>query len=108
MLLFFASDFKIGLSTLLTDELIALYRYGIEVCAVAGENEQESGLSEKIKIEAIPIFRIDGLDRHEKFKELAISLIDIMVKNKIRVVHVQNNWQLALMAYVKFKLCFKQ
>ena len=107
-LLFFASDFKIGLSTLLTDELIALYRYGIEVCAVAGENEQESGLSEKIKIEAIPIFRIDGLDRHEKFKELAISLIDIMVKNKIRVVHVQNNWQLALMAYVKFKLCFKQ
>lgn len=34
-LLFFASDFKIGLSTLLTDELIALYRYGIEVCAVA-------------------------------------------------------------------------
>lgn len=107
-LLFFASDFKIGLSTLLTDELIALYRYGIEVCAVAGENEQESGLSKKIKIEAIPIFRIDGLDRHEKFKELAISLIDIMVKNKIRVVHVQNNWQLALMAYVKFKLCFKQ
>ena len=107
-LLFFASDFKIGLSTLLADELIALYRYGIEVCAVAGENEQESGLSEKIKIEAIPIFRIDGLDRHEKFKELAISLIDIMVKNKIRVVHVQNNWQLALMAYVKFKLCFKQ
>ncbi len=46
-LLFFASDFKIGLSTLLADELIALYRYGIEVCAVAGENEQESGLSEK-------------------------------------------------------------
>ena len=29
-LLFFASDFKIGLSTLLADELIALYRYGIE------------------------------------------------------------------------------
>ena len=34
--LFFASDFKIGLSTLL-DELLALYRYGIEVCAVAGK-----------------------------------------------------------------------
>ena len=31
-----------------------------------------------------------------------------MVKNKILDVHVQNNWQLALMAYVKFKLCFKQ
>ena len=43
-ILFFASDYKIGLSTLLTDQLLALHRNGINVYPVAGEKNQEKGL----------------------------------------------------------------
>ncbi len=107
-LLFFASDFKIGLSSLLTDELLAFYQYGIDVYAVAGENEQELGLTQKIESEAIPITRIEGLDEHRKFKNLVKSLKEIIVKNKVQVVHVQNNWQLALITYIKYQLLLKQ
>lgn len=107
-LLFFASDFKIGLSALLTDELIAFYQYGIDVYAIAGEKEQEPGLTEKIKLRSIPITRVKGLDCHANFRMLAEAIKEIIVKNKIRIVHVQNNWQLALIAYVKYKLLFKQ
>ena len=107
-LLFFASDFRIGLSALLTDQLIALRQSGIELCAVAGENEQEPGLTEKVRNAQIPITRITGLDGHQDFKRLAQQLHQIILKNKIEVVHVQNNWQLALITYVKFLLLFKQ
>ena len=106
--LFFASDFKIGLSALLTDELIAFYRSGIDIYAVAGEYEQEAGLSEKIRAEKVPISRIQGLDAHADFLRLAEVLSDIILRNDIHIVHVQNNWQLALVSFVKYRLIFKQ
>ena len=106
-LLFFASDFKIGLSALLTDELIAFYQYGIDIVAIAGENEQEPGLTEKVKSENIPFTRIAGLDCHANFRMLAEKIKEIIVENSIHIVHVQNNWQLALVAYIKYKLLFK-
>ena len=106
-LLFFTSDFKIGLSSLLTDELIAFHQSGINVFAVAGEKEQEVGLSERIDIEKIPIFRIEGLDRHANFTNLTKILSDIILKNGIYIIHVQNNWQLALVSYLKYKLYLK-
>lgn len=106
-LLFFASDFKIGLSALLTDELIAFYQYGIDIVAIAGENEQEPGLTEKVKSENIPLTRIAGLDCHANFRALAEKIKDIIVENNIHIVHVQNNWQLALVTYVKYKLLFR-
>lgn len=106
-LLFFASDFKIGLSALLTDELIAFYQYGIDIVAIAGENEQEPGLTEKVKSENIPLTRIVGLDCHANFRILAKAIREIIIKNDIHIVHVQNNWQLILIAYVKYKLLFR-
>ena len=106
-LLFFASDFKIGLSALLTDELIAFYQYGIDIVAIAGENEQELGLTEKVKSENIPFTRIAGLDCHANFRVLVEKIKEIIVENNIHIVHVQNNWQLALVAYIKYKLLFK-
>ena len=106
-LLFFASDFKIGLSALLTDELIAFYQYGIDIVAIAGENEQELGLTKKVKSENIPLTRIAGLDCHANFRALAEKIKDIIVENNIHIVHVQNNWQLALVTYVKYKLLFR-
>lgn len=105
--LFFASDFKIGLSALLTDELIAFYRSGIDIYAVAGECEQEAGLSEKVRAEKVPISRIQGLDAHVDFARLTKILGDIILKKDIHVVHVQNNWQLALISFVKYKLLLK-
>lgn len=105
--LFFASDFKIGLSALLTDELIAFHKSGINIYAVAGEHEQEIGLSEKVDVEKVPIFRIEGLDAHANFGGLAKILEHLILANDIHTVHVQNNWQLALMSFVKYKLLFK-
>lgn len=99
--LFFASDFQIGLSSLLTDELLAFHRAGIELVAVAGEREQEKGLSERITV--VPsIFRINGLDDHQQFRLLANKIAEIIKSSDTTVIHVQNNWQLALVAYAKY------
>ncbi len=103
-ILFFASDYKIGLSTLLTDQLIAFHQVGLDIYAVAGEKEQENGLGRKVKEQEIPIFRIDGLDEHKNFRSLAKILVNIIVHNKIQLIHVQNNWQLTLIAYIKYAL----
>lgn len=107
-ILFFASDYQIGLSSLLTDQLIALSRHDIDIYAVAGEKEQEKGLIEKIEGEKnISFSRIVGLDEHADFKRLANILRHIIIKNHIHIIHVQNNWQLALISYVKYNLLFK-
>lgn len=107
-ILFFASDYKIGLSSLLTDQLIAFSRYGIDLIAIAGEKEQEQGLTEKIEKEKkITINQIIGLDEHTDFKRLANALKKIIKDNDIHIIHVQNNWQLALVSYIKYKLLFK-
>lgn len=99
-LLFFASDFKIGLSSLLTDQLISIHKSGINVYAVAGENQQEEGNIERINDRFIPIQRIIGLDAHKDFFKLVSSVKDVIFKKNIDIVHVQNNWQLAICACV--------
>lgn len=107
-LLFFASDYKIGLSALLTDQLLALHESGIDVCALAGENEQEPGLTERIRQKDVPLQRIQGLDAHRDFKKLVTLIAHKILNAQIDVVHVQNNWQLLLVAFVKYKLFFKR
>lgn len=99
--LFFASDFQIGLSSLLTDELIAFHQAGIDVIAVAGEREQEEGLSKMIQ-EITAVHRIVGLDDHHHFRSLANNIAEIIKSHQTTVIHVQNNWQLALVAYAKY------
>lgn len=101
-LLFFASDYKIGLSALLCDQLIALYKCGVELCAVAGDHDQEDGLTEKLAEYGIPVVRVHNLDVHSNFILLAKKLKQIIEEEHINVVHVQNNWQLALISYVKY------
>lgn len=107
-LLFFASDYSIGLSALLTDQLISIVESGVEVCAVAGENEQESGLSDLLKQKGINIVRIHGLDTHSDFKRIVKEICNIVRDNKIRLIHVQNNWQLVIASFVKNRLLSKQ
>lgn len=107
-LLFFASDYKIGLSSLLTDQLISIYKNGINVFAISGEQEQEQGLKYKLKKLNIPIYFINGLDKHSHIKFLTNSICEIILKNNITTIHVQNNWQLAIISYVRLKLILKK
>lgn len=106
-LLYFASDYKIGLSQVLTDQLISLYEANVPVTAVAGENEQEFGLSQKLSDRRIPITRVPGLDAHNDFTRLVNEIVNLIQLNDIEVVHVQNNWQLAIASVAKIKLLGK-
>lgn len=100
-LLYFASDFQIGLSALLTDQLISLQQSGIDVVAVAGSGQQEQGLETKLHSHNVDLIRIPGLDEHKNFKQLSRAIRDLILSRNISIVHVQNNWQLAIMGYVK-------
>ena len=101
-LLFFASDYKIGLSALLTQEVIAFKNAGINLICVAGENEQEQGLTEQLNEQNIDAVRIQGLDNHANFNGLSKQIASIIKENAITHVHVQNNWQLLMVAYCKY------
>lgn len=103
-ILFFASDYQIGLSSLLTDQLIALKHNNIDVYPIAGEKSQEYELSERIEYHGITLHRIEGLDTHKRFFKLCYLLKKIIASHNIQFIHVQNNWQLALMAYTKYIL----
>lgn len=107
-LLFFASDFQIGLSSLLVDQLIALHKAGVNVTAVTGDGEQEKGLYDLLQKNDIQIIHIKGLDVHSNFKRLTRELSEIIIKNSIEVIHIQNNWQLALAGFLKNKHRFKR
>lgn len=99
--LFFASDYQIGLSSLLTDQLIALNRSNIDVYPIAGEKSQEDELNRKIEYHGITLHRIDGLDTHKHFFKLCYLLKEIIKSHDIQLIHVQNNWQLAISSYIK-------
>lgn len=107
-LLFFTSDYNIGLSTLLTDQLFALYRTGINIYAVTGDKEQEPGLHKKLSNAGIPITCISGLDEHRNFWLLSTKIASVIKEQGIDIIHVQNNWQLALVTFVRLKLLFKK
>jgi len=106
-LLYFASDFKIGLSALLTDQLISITDAGVDVVPIAGETEQECGLTKILDDKGIKLIRIKGLDIHTNFWGLVKQIKDIVVSQNIDIIHVQNNWQLAIAGVVKTKLRLK-
>jgi glycosyltransferase involved in cell wall biosynthesis len=102
-ILFFASDYQIGLTHLLTEELKNLVRQpGFDVSAIAGETEQIKGLTQQLELQDIPIKRIVGLDVHKNFLSLAKQLRIVVNDSKCTHIHVQNNWQLALIVWIKF------
>lgn len=107
-LLYFASDYKIGLSSLLSDQLLSIASKGIDVYAVAGDNEQEQGLSEKLTKNNIKIERVKNLDSHSNFNEKVKKIKAIVEYKGIDIIHVQNNWQLAIAGSVKCALLRKK
>lgn len=107
-LLFFSSDYHIGLSSLLCDQVISLHESGIDVITVSGEREQEAGLKLRIEQASLRLYQIKGLDAHEHFQFLGNELAQIIEKENINIVHVQNNWQLALISYAKWIILKKR
>ncbi len=103
-LLFFASDFKIGLSELLLDELKAIHDAGIPYVAVAGSNEQIPGLWDKAAMANVNLIKIDGLDEHQNADLLRKKLKGIILEHGVDCIHVQNNWQLFLANYARLSI----
>lgn len=107
-LLFFASDYQIGLSALLTDQAIALHTGNVPLICVCGEKEQEQRLRARLQDKGVPFQVIQGLDAHSSVLHLARSISSVILHDEISVVHVQNNWQLALIFLVRIRLLFKK
>lgn len=101
-LLFFTSDYKIGQSSLLTDQLVSLHNSNVDVVAISGEKEQERGLQERSKKLGVYVQYIEGLDEHANFVNLSKQIANIVRQENIHCVHVQNNWQMALVIFAKF------
>lgn len=107
-ILYFASDYKIGLSTTLSEQARSISEFSfLNLICVGGDQEQEKGLSVKYNDLNIPLIRIQGLDNHKKFYHLAKELATIITNYKIEVVHIHNNWQLALIVFIKYFIGLK-
>jgi glycosyltransferase involved in cell wall biosynthesis len=101
--LFFSSDYHIGLTFLLTEELRFLIKEPrLEVLAIAGETDQVVGLTQQFEEFHIPIHRIKGLDIHKNFRNIAKQIHEVIEESKCTYVHVQNNWQLGLVVFIKY------
>lgn len=101
-LLFFASDYRIGLSSLLTDQLLAIHEEtDIKVYGLTGECQQEPGLMNRLLHHGVSIREIKGLDEHGLFFSLTRKIKRIILEQGIEIIHVQNNWQLMLVSYIK-------
>lgn len=103
-LLFFGSDYKVGLTTALTEQILEFNKEKeFNLFCVSSENEMESGLHAKLDNAGIKKEIIQGLDIHSNFKSLSFEIERIIKENNITHVNVHNNWQLTLVSYVKYK-----
>ena len=103
-LLFFCSDYQIGLTQAQTEQIIELNKEkSIDLHCISSEKEQEPGLHQKVKEADVNITIVPHLDVHQDFLKLAKTIENIIIKYDITHVNVQNNWQLALLAYLKYR-----
>lgn len=107
VLFFVDSGLNNGVGALLVEQIKAIYRYNKNVFAVSSTKEQEPNLINSLKEASIPVLVLYGLEYHKNFKDHVDILSKYVVDNDIKVVHVQTNWQLAIINVVKFKLLFK-
>lgn len=103
-LLFFSSDYEIGLTQALTEQIVELNKEkSIDLFCISSEKEQEQGLHQTVKDSGADMTIIPQLDVHKNFKTLAMN-IDKVIRNKgITHVNVHNNWQLALVSFIKYR-----
>lgn len=103
-LLFFCSDYQVGLTTALSEQALELKNLPeIKLSCISSEKEMEPGLHEKLKQEHIDMTIIPELDVHKNLKKLAKVIEEIIIEKKITHINVHNNWQLAIISYIKYK-----
>lgn len=106
-ILFFVES-GLGNATLLVDQLTALYKKHKSVHVILSDNDQENGLTDRIKELSIRYTILPGIYGHHSFTKEAQTLNQIIEQEQINIVHVQTNWELALIAYIKYILRCKQ
>lgn len=98
-LLFFASSYECGLSSLCTQQTCAIAPLiGDGFRCVTGEREQFPGLADRLCKRGISHAVINGLDRHEQFDHALREVRRILRSVRPTVVQVQTNWQLMLVS----------
>lgn len=106
-ILFFIES-GLGNSSLLVDQITALYQKHKSVHAILSDYDQEKGLTDKIKEMSIPYTILPGLYKHHSFKKEAQILKELIESKGIDIVHVQTNWELAIISYIKYILKSKK
>lgn len=102
-LLFFGSDYKVGLTQALTEQIIELNKEdSIELFAISSQNEMEKGLHQKVKNANVNMTIVNNLDVHKNIKLLSEQIASLIKEQGITHVNVHNNWQLAILAYAKY------
>ena len=99
-ILFFVES-GLGVGSLLTQQALELHKQ-FKNLFIAGSNlEQEEGLIRKIQNQDIPYLALEGMENHKFFLKHAKLLAEFININQINIVHVQTNWELALIEYLK-------
>ena len=102
-LLFFGSDYMVGLTQALTEQILELQKEDfVALYAVSSQNEMEQGLHQKVREAGVDMTIIDDLDVHKNIKSLATQVAALIEVKGVTHVNVHNNWQLAIMAYAKY------
>ena len=100
--LMFISCSGCGVSSLLAEQALAFHQSARLSFTFVGDNrEQYEGLFEKLSRGNVTMVSLAGLDDHTDFRKKAREISRIMERCKAEVIHVQTNWQLALVAWAK-------
>lgn len=101
-LLYFCSDYKVGLTQALTEQVEQLSKQNeVELYCISSEDEQEPGLHERLKRIHVHVTIVPGLDVHTNFKALSQKIANLIKSYGITHVNVQNNWQLGLVGVLR-------
>lgn len=99
---FFIAEKNYGLTSLLVGQAIAFNQIkSVEFIFISGTIEKEPGLIEKLNNNNVNLVQIKGLEFHSKFKRIVKEIELVIDKEKPDFIHVQTNWQLALVGYIK-------
>lgn len=103
-LLFFCSDYKVGLTTALSEQAIEIKKLSnINLSCISSEKEMEQGLHNRLKENNIDMTIVPHLDVHSDFIRLAREVNRVLEEKEITHVNVHNNWQLAIVSYLKYR-----
>lgn len=102
-LLYFCSDYQIGLTQAQTEQIEYLSEEGsIQLTCVSSEAEQEQGLHKRLRATKAKVCIVERLDVHTDFKRLVREIQQIIAENGITHVNVHNNWQLGLVSWIRY------